>query len=227
MYLISIDNKRGISLMEVLTTVVIISILSSTAYVGWRKYIRRAITTEAKVSLSMVFASQTQYKATCNIYHPDLRTIGALPKGKLYYNVGVTGPFNYDINPSDNHLPSPPNIEPDKWGHCLTEEDDDCTNCVTYFDEICCSQADFEDVNNDCPCYIREKYKLSNVDIGNATPLSHTPLTYCGMSKGIFNNKFCILAFTAINRNKTDSSQWDVWAVNHLNIIKQVYSPGD
>ncbi|MDE0151243.1 MAG: prepilin-type N-terminal cleavage/methylation domain-containing protein [Bdellovibrionales bacterium] len=205
-------HKRGFSLMELVTATAIIVILSSVAYVSWRKYIRTAIMSEAKVSLSMVFASQYQYKATCNTYHPDLRTVGALPKGKLYYNVGG--------NPSTGVT---------DWGHCLTEEDATCTGCVTYFDEICCSQSDFEDTNNDCPCYIRDQYKI---DKSTVTGSGHTSAAYCGAdftNGSILTNKFCVLAATAINkkRGSADSAEWDVWAVNHLNIVKQVHSPGN
>lgn len=209
-------RKRGFSLIELITTVVIITILSSVSYMSWRKYIRRAIMSEAKVSLSMVFASQHQYKATCNTYHPDLRTIGALPKGKLYYNVG--GKPDSTVSSAVGG-----------WGNCLTEAPIDCTGCVTHFDQICCSETDFENVNKDCTCYIRSQYIITNDKIpGNG----HTSEQYCGtdfQQGSILTNKFCILAATALNkkRSSAESAEWDVWAVNHLNIIKQVHSPGD
>jgi len=202
-------KKRGVSIMEVLTAVVIISILSSTAYVGWRQYIKKAISSEAKVNLSMFFASQSTYRATCNTYHPDLKTIGALPKGKLYYNVGGT-----------------PDSTVTDWGQCLTERDANCSNCVTHFDEICCNnQVDYENVHHDCPCFIRSKYKLNKSTMTNSS--QHQSSTYCGTAfnnGSILKDKFCILAATAINRNTLDT-EWDVWVVNHLNVIKQVYSP--
>ncbi len=204
-------KNRGVSIMEVLTAVVILSILSSISYAAWRNYIKKAITAEAKVNLSMIFASQTQYQATCNTYHPDLRTIGALPKGKLYYNMGGT-----------------PDSSITDWGQCLTEQDITCSGCQTYFDEVCCSKADFEDFSNEsCNCYIKSDYKI---DRSGMTGSSHTSLTYCGsdFSNGsILKNKFCIVAATAINRNITNDVEWDVWVVNHLNIVKQVYYPGD
>ena len=209
-YFLPFTKKRGISIMEVLTAVVIISILSSISYVAWRKYIKKAITAEVKVNLSMMFAAQTQYKATCETYHPDLRTIGALPKGKLYYNMGGTP------DPSIN------------WGQCLTDMDPiNCSGCETHFDEVCCSKADFEDFSNDCTCYIKPDYKIDKTTI---TGPNHAPSAYCGSdfaNGSILKNRFCIVAATAINRNITNHAEWDVWVVNHLNIIKQVYSPGD
>ena len=200
-------RKRGVSMMEVLTAVVIISILSSTSYVGWRKYIRKVIMTEAKVNLSMVFASQVQYRATCNTYHPDLETIGALPKGKLHYNVGA--PFD---NTND-------------WGYCLTEREVDCSDCSTHFDEVCCSKADFDDFSSDCTCYIDSKYQISK----SAVNSHYSSNQYCGsdLATGTLRNKFCMIAATAINRDISNDSEWDVWVVNHLNIVKQVYYPGD
>lgn len=204
-------KKRGVSIMEILTAVIIISILSSTAYVGWRRYIRKAITAEAKVNLSMFFASQSTYRATCNTYHPDLRTIGALPKGKLHYNIGGKA------DPAVTN-----------WGHCLTEQDALCSSCVTYFDEVCCNnQTDYEDVSHDCPCFIRSKYKLDKNTMSNSS--QHQPSVYCGTAftnGSILENKFCVLAATAMNRD-TNDAEWDVWAVNHLNVIKQVYYPED
>ena len=208
-------QKRGFSLMELVVTVAIIIILSSTAYVSWKKYVRKAIRSEAKVSLSMISSSQNQYRATCNTYYPNLRTIGALPKGKLYFNAGGVG----DSTVSN-------------WGSCLTNTAD--ANKDTHFytnssstQNICCnSEADFENVNKDCPCFIREDYRLDKSKMMS----NHTPSEHCGSTfanGSILKNKFCILATTAINRNKTNKAEWEVWAVNHLNIVKQVHSPGD
>ena len=217
-YLLFIKN-RGLSLMEVLTTVVIISILSSISYTGWRKYVRQAIYTEVKANLSKTFASQAQYKATCGIYHPDLKTIGAIPVGKLHYNVGAT----FDT------APAPPDPDINTWGSCLTDRALTCSDCGAYFEDVCkdgntpCDEAMFNNFNSACPCYIKADYKVTKTNIES----HHTASNYCGISHGVTENKLCIIAASAINRNLTDPAQWDVWVVNHLNIVKQVASPGN
>ncbi len=208
--------------MEVLAAVAILSILGSMSLIAARGYMRKAFTTEAKASLSMLFASQSQYRATCNTYHPDLKTIGALPKGELRYNIG---------SPIDSSVAS--------WGSCLTDKPADCTGCDTHFDEICvdsggseCTKSVFETFNSTCNCYIRPDYKVpkSNTD----SYYSSNTSSLCNMS-GTSQHEFCYLAVTAINRNNTSTSppavapdsDWDIWVVNHLNIVKQVYYPGD
>lgn len=197
--------KRGVSMMEVLTAVIIISILSSVSYVAWRQYIRNAITTEAKVNLSMIFAAQSQYKATCETYYPDLEVIGALPKGKLYYNMG--GKFDSNTD----------------WGKCLTNKPSNCNGCKTHFDEFCCDQVLFENTSEGCPCYIREDYEVSKTNLNGSNHV--TSKNYCGtLNKGILKNRFCVIAATAINRSANED-EWDVWVGNHLNVIKQVASP--
>ena len=208
----NINKKRGLSLMEVLTAVAIIAVLSSISYTAWRKYIRRAVFTEVKANLSMIFASQAKYKTTCGHYHPDLNTIGALPVGRLHYNIGAS--FDNTVD----------------WRNCLTDTQANCSDCKRYFEDICvdgttpCDRAKFEDFSNNCSCYIREDYKVSKTGLESGT---HTAQNYCGLSKGVTKDKFCFLAATALNKNRTNSAQWDVWVVNHLNIIKQVASPGD
>lgn len=204
-------KNRGISLTEILTTVVILSILSSLSYTAWRKYIRRAIFTEVKANLSMVFASQSQYKATCGRYHPDLRTVGALPTGRLHYNMGAS--FDNAVD----------------WGQCLTSTQINCSDCKRYFEDICmdgttpCDRTKFETFGNACSCYVRADYKVSKTNLENHYPSS----TYCGISAGVTESKLCVVAAAALNKNNTDHTQWDVWVVNHLNIIKQIASPGD
>lgn len=198
--------------MEVLTAVAILSILSSISYTAWRKHIRRATFTEAKVNLSLVFASQSQYKASCGHYHPDLNTIGAFPTGRLHYNIGAS------FNSSEN------------WGQCLTSTQTNCSDCKNYFEDICkdgntpCDRTKFEDFGDDCPCYIREDYKVNKNLLESSR---HTASAYCNLSAGVTKTKLCILAAAALNKNRTDETQWDVWVGNHLNIIKQVASPGN
>ena len=72
---------------------------------------------------------------------------------------------------------------------------------------------------------IFERITKSNKSSLESAP--HTAQSYCGVSKGVTKDKLCILAAAALNKNKTEPNQWDVWVVNHLNIIKQVASPGD
>ena len=220
-------NKRGVSLMEVLTATAIIAILGSMSFVAARRYTRKAFTTEAKASLSMIFASQSQYRAACNTYHPDLQTIGALPKGELRYNVGSPMKSGWD------------------WGSCLTDNAANCSDCDRYFDEICvnsvgtkCDKSMFDDFSSGCNCYIRPDYKVPGTTGTPPNMDSYYSANYstklCNIS-GTLEDEFCYLAVTAINRNDTSTnppttavdSDWDIWVVNHLNIIKQVYYPGD
>jgi type IV pilus assembly protein PilE len=65
-------RNRGVTLVELLTVIVIIAILSSIAVPTYRGYVLRAQRTEATATLLRVQAAQEKFFAQNNIYAEDL-----------------------------------------------------------------------------------------------------------------------------------------------------------
>ena len=68
----SFCTSRGVTLVELLTVIVIIAILSSIAVPTYRSYVLRAQRTEATATLLRVQAAEEKFFAQNNIYADDL-----------------------------------------------------------------------------------------------------------------------------------------------------------
>ena len=67
---------RGVTLLEMLIVVVIISILAAIAYPNYREYITRAKRTEAKAALLQVATQQERFYLQNNSYTQNLLVLG-------------------------------------------------------------------------------------------------------------------------------------------------------
>ena len=81
--------KRGITLIEMMVVVAISATLISIAIPTYRKYRKQSYQLEAKNNLSMVRRASIAYQLEHNILNGNLKTIGALPKGNIQYNIGA------------------------------------------------------------------------------------------------------------------------------------------
>ena len=68
---------RGITLVELLIVVVIISILAAIAYPNYREFAARAKRNEAKAMLLLIATNQERHYLQNNTYTNDLATLGA------------------------------------------------------------------------------------------------------------------------------------------------------
>ena len=89
----SFGKNRGVTLVELLTVIVIIAILSSIAVPTYRSYVLRAQRTEATATLVRVQAAQEKFFAQNNIYAADL---AAAPPAGLGVPA-VTASNYYDV----------------------------------------------------------------------------------------------------------------------------------
>ncbi len=67
---------RGVTLLEILIVVVIISILAAIAYPNYREYMTRAKRTEAKAALLQIATQQERFYLQNNSYTQDLLVLG-------------------------------------------------------------------------------------------------------------------------------------------------------
>ncbi len=89
----TVCKHRGVTLVELLTVIVIIAILSSIAIPTYRNYVLRAQRTEATATLVRVQAAQEKFFAQNNIYAADL---AAAPPAGLGVPA-VTASNYYDV----------------------------------------------------------------------------------------------------------------------------------
>lgn len=87
MYFINF-KKKGFSLIELLTVVAIIGVLSAVGITSFKKQINRSRTAEAKNSLSFILRSEKQFKSEWKMYHENLVLVGAVIEEELNYDAG-------------------------------------------------------------------------------------------------------------------------------------------
>ena len=69
-------TTRGITLLELMIVVVIVSILTAIAYPNYREYVTRAKRTEAKAALLQIATQQERFYLQNNSYTQDLMVLG-------------------------------------------------------------------------------------------------------------------------------------------------------
>ncbi len=70
------NYMRGITLLELMIVVVIISILTAIAYPNYREYVTRAKRTEAKAALLQIATNQERFYLQNNTYTTNMTNLG-------------------------------------------------------------------------------------------------------------------------------------------------------
>ena len=81
--------KKGMTAIELLIIVALVSILSALSYQQYTQYIRMGRQLEAKSNLSVIYQKQLTYFSAELKFSESLKTIGAVPKGRIRYNIGT------------------------------------------------------------------------------------------------------------------------------------------
>jgi type IV pilus assembly protein PilE len=89
-------RMRGITLIELLTVIVVLSLLMSIAVPTYRRYLIRAQRSEAKIALLQLQTAQEKYYAQYNRYTDDVTTASTATSPGLGLP-GVTETGKYDI----------------------------------------------------------------------------------------------------------------------------------
>ncbi len=95
-------NMRGVTLLELMIVVVIISILTAIAYPSYRQYVTRAKRTEAKAALLQIATFQERFYLQNNTYTTNMTALGFPVAGNFLtdsesyiINVGAAGPNDF------------------------------------------------------------------------------------------------------------------------------------
>jgi type IV pilus assembly protein PilE len=67
---------QGVTLMELLIVVLIVSILAAIAYPNYRSYVERSKRTEAKAALLQIATNQERHYLNSNVYTTDMTRLG-------------------------------------------------------------------------------------------------------------------------------------------------------
>ncbi len=92
-------NQRGITLIELMIVVVVISILAAVAYPNYQEFVARAKRNEAKAALLRLATNQERFYLNNNTFTADLRQLGFTSDDdgdtsiteNAYYVIEVTG----------------------------------------------------------------------------------------------------------------------------------------
>ena len=82
--------NKGFSLVELMVVVGVIAMLAAVAVPQFSKFQARARTAEAKSKLASLFSSEHAFFVEWGGYAASFQSIGFLPSGDLYYNIGFT-----------------------------------------------------------------------------------------------------------------------------------------
>ena len=161
-------NHKGISLPEILITIVIVGLLTAIGLPHYQKSQRKGMQSEAKVLLSGLYAKERTFVDEWGYGTPNFHQLGYFPSGNFFYNAGwaktgsVTGDdinevYSGDpLNPGPHHgeyegpyLPSDLSIDSLNYDVALAPAK---LKEFTNVKEFCKSTGVFKGVPEDAPC---------------------------------------------------------------------------
>ena len=81
-------DQKGISLAEILITLVIVGLLTTIGLPYYQKSKRKALQTEAKTLLVKLYASERAFIGEWGYGTPNFHQLGFFPRGNVFYNAG-------------------------------------------------------------------------------------------------------------------------------------------
>ena len=97
-------QKRGFSLIELLTATSVVGILSVVGVKSYQAQTNKARSAEAKHSLSYIYVAEINFKSSWETYHENLMLIGAVPSGSYYYDVGFERGASANMSKTEGNL---------------------------------------------------------------------------------------------------------------------------
>lgn len=81
-------SQNGFTLIEIMTVVMIVGVLSTLSVPSISKYSAKTRQTEAKSQLSTLFSAEKSFYAEFGAFHSAFGALGYAPQGRMRYNVG-------------------------------------------------------------------------------------------------------------------------------------------
>ena len=203
--------KKGVTLFELLIIGSIITILSAIAYTQYRKYVRQGRQLEAKSNLSVIYQKQLSYLSSELKLSPSLKTIGAVPKGRIRYNIGT----DWTVSSTESRLNQ--NNTPLNEDLCPCHNDENSKNIPSH---SCWADPNPELIADSCSD-TNKCYGDSGSDMATQLgSLSNIPTGGFPISEG----KFEYYAIGCTYPGGINSSQRDIWSINHKKSLQNIQS---
>lgn len=209
-------QKRGFSLIELLTSVGIVGVLSVVGIKTYQAQTNKSRTAEAKYLLSAVFSAEKNFKDVWGTYHENLIVIGAIPEGVYHYDVGFGKTSTTTLSKTDGSLDNPRSPYPSPASLQVEE----CTN----FYQICLNTT--PNCLSKSPKATGAAYTYHFYGDPNAGTASALKFN-CKVTGQLYVKDYGSVVdragettFTAIARSKLKSD--DVWSVNQEKTFEHV-----
>lgn len=88
------SNQKGVTLMELMIAVAIVSILATIAVPSYQRYVMRAQRTDATAALLRIAAAQEKFYLNNNTYTNDLGALGVSNTEHGWYTLSTGGTAN-------------------------------------------------------------------------------------------------------------------------------------
>lgn len=107
--------QKGLSLMEVMITLVIVAVIAGLAYPRYQKMVTRAKQTEAKTVLQAIYIGQDLYRTSNQLYSDsfDILDVEIPPDAKYSYSLTVTENGSSFVAKAEANLDNDPTL--DEW----------------------------------------------------------------------------------------------------------------
>lgn len=209
-----LKEKRGATIVELMTIVSITAVLFSIASLSYQGYMRKASQVEAKNNLAMVFQKQHSYASSTSPYrfHQNLKTIQYKPTGALRYNIGAYWNTSTDYQSIFNGSTSTNNI---------------CKHCkgVPSHDKPCCVNPSHSEKRKDIlsstanPCFGPDESISSNsLDSINCRGGAQKQSKAGKSDQG----KFYYYAVGCVSNSKRKPEELDVWIITHKKYLNNM-----
>lgn len=205
--------KKGLTLFELLIIMSIIAVLSAIAYTQYRKYIRQGRQLEAKANLGVIYQKQLSYLSSELKLSPSLKTIGAVPNGRIRYNIGT----DWNVSPASTE--SRLNQNNTATDLCPCHNDESNNNVPNH---SCWADPNPELITDSCSdtnkCYGESgnDMKTQLGSLGGNIP--------SGGGFSIDGGVFEYYAIGCTNPGNITPSDLDIWSINHKKSLQNIRS---
>ncbi len=190
----SLKNSMGFSLIELLTTVSIIGIISTIGIRSYMSQINKARTAEAKHSLSSLYKGEKQFKLEWGTYHENLAILGVIPEEEFFYDLGFHPESPLSI--TDGRL--------EDWPDHSVLTHKECTNWKQICDGSCADRVPVYFDRKYFRCSVTGDYSISTIG-GSGTTEKGTSYSSFEATESEFKG-----IATAKIQGKND-----IWSINH------------
>ena len=215
-------GKKGFSLIEITVVLAMLTILTGIVIVSYQSHFGKGAYVEAKHHLALVYQAQRSEFERAGKYSPDLKAIGAVPRGGLRYNVGAdwgAAKKSATLHGS-THYPSSDKICPCcKKGKNYTDKD--------VYPNGCCMDHNPNKQTESCsdpnPCYGGEVTGPVETFIGKISGTKNQPLSDVSMAYGYQtsgNNDFMFYAWGCSITGFSEIHELDLWSIDDRRLIE-------